>query len=55
MKNCVATSGNGNRFLESNTIFQVKELYLFFGFDERLTPSEIEMSHTIEVITKLIR
>ena len=27
----------------------------YFGFDDRLTPTEIEMNHTIEVITKLIR
>ena len=50
MKNCVATSGNGNRFLECNKIFQVKELYIYFGFDDRLTLTEIEMSHTMEVI-----
>ena len=29
--------------------------YENFGFDDRLTPTEIEMNHTIEVITKLIR
>ena len=27
MKNCVATSENGNRILECNKIFQVKELW----------------------------
>ena len=65
MKNCVATSENGNRFLKCNLIFQVKELYIYINisnsfykyerFDDRLTPTEIEMNHTIEVITKLIR
>ena len=65
MKKCVATSGNGNRFLKCNLIFQVKELCIYinilvsfhkyFGFDGTLTPTAIEMNHTIEVITKLIR
>ena len=31
MKNCVATSGNGNRFLECNKIFQVKELHIYIN------------------------
>ena len=29
--------------------------YKYERFDDRLTPTEIEMSHTIEFITKLIR
>ena len=57
MKNCVATSENGNRILECNKIFQVKELYIYiyFGFDDCLISTEIEMNHTMEVITKVIR
>ena len=57
MKNCVATSENGNRILECNKIFQVKELYIYiyFGFDDCLISTEIEMNQTMEVITKVIR
>ena len=57
MKNCVATSENGNRILKCNKIFQVKELYIYiyFGFDDCLISTEIEMNQTMEVITKVIR
>ena len=39
----------------NNLIPFYKYEILYFGFDDRLTPTEIEMNHTIEVMTKLIR
>ena len=68
MKNCVATSENGNRFLNVIKYFKLKN-YIYinisikfhkyeildFGFDDRLTLTEIEMNHTMEVIKKLLR
>ena len=56
MKNCVATSENGNRFLNVIKYFKLKNyIYILifqldFEFDDRLTLTEIEMNHTMEVI-----